>query len=273
MSSQSPLSDAQAQRLIQLYGAAEKEILTEINRLLLQDPSSESYSLAWQKTLLQRVQQIRADLLKGSRTWCSEAIPASYLKGIEWADKDPLVGGKVIPGFGSIHQQAAQVLAENTYNRLQDVGQVVGRKVDDLARAISLEASKGAVIGYQTTKQAAKRIKADLAEKGITGFTDKAGKEWDMRRYSQVLATEATKGAFRQGTINRLQEHGHDLVRLSSHSGSCPRCTPWQGRTMSLSGTDPEYPSLDEARSAGVFHVGCKHVLSLAPEEIARLVE
>ena len=36
---------------------------------------------------------------------------------------------------------------------------------------------------------------------------------------------------------------------------------------MSLSGTDPDYPSVDEARGAGIFHVGCLHVLSLAPEE------
>ena len=268
----SPLSDAQAQRLIRLYEGAEKEILTEINRLLLKDPASESYSMAWQKTLLQRVQQIRADLLKGSRTWCTEAIPDSYMKGMDWADKDPLMGGKAIPGFGSIHQQAAQVLAENTYNRLQDVGQVVGRKVDDLARAISLEASKGSVLGYQTTKQAAKRIRQDLADHGITGFVDKAGHQWDLGRYAKVLAQETTNGAFRQGSINRYQEHGHDLVRISTHSGSCPKCIPWQGRTLSISGNDPDYPSLAEAQGAGLLHVGCLHVLSLAPEEKDRYI-
>ena len=268
----SPLSDAQAQRLIRLYDGAEKEILTEINRLLLKDPESESYSLNWQKTLLQRVQQTRADLLKGSRAWCTEAIPDSYMKGMEWADKDPLMGGKAIPGFGSIHQQAAQVLAENSYNRLQDVGQVVGRKVDDLARAISLEASKGSVIGYQTTKQAAKRIRQDLADHGITGFVDKAGHQWDLGRYAKVLAQETTNGAFRQGSINRYQEHGHDLVRISTHSGSCPKCIPWQGRTLSISGNDPDYPSLAEAQGAGLLHVGCLHVLSLAPEEKDRYI-
>ena len=268
----SPLSDAQAQRLIKLYDGAEKEILAEINRLLLKDPASESYSLAWQKTPLQRVQQIRADLLKGSRTWCTEAIPDSYMKGMDWADKDPLMGGKAIPGFGSIHQQAAQVLAENTYSRLEDVDHVIGRKVGDLARSISLEASKGSVLGYQTTKQAAKRIRQDLADHGITGFVDKAGHQWDLGRYAKVLAQETTNGAFRQGSINRYQEHGHDLVRISTHSGSCPKCIPWQGRTLSISGNDPDYPSLAEAQGAGLLHVGCLHVLSLAPEEKDRYI-
>ena len=272
MPTKSPLSDAQAQRLIRLYDGAEKEILTEINRLLLKDPASESYSMAWQKTLLQRVQQIRADLLKGSRTWCTEAIPDSYMRGMDWADKDPLMSGKAIPGFGSIHQQAAQVLAENTYSRLEDVDHVIGRKVGDLARSISLEASKGSVLGYQTTKQAAKRIRQDLADHGITGFVDKAGHQWDLGRYAKVLAQETTNGAFRQGSINRYQEHGHDLVRISTHSGSCPKCIPWQGRTLSISGNDPDYPSLAEAQGAGLLHVGCQHVLSLAPEEKDRYI-
>lgn len=270
MASSQPLSDAQAQRLIRLYGEAEKEILRECNRLLLKNP--ESYSLAWQKTLLQRVQQIRADLLAGSRTWCQEAIPDSYMKGVAWADADPLAGQKLMSGFGSIHQQAAEVLADNAYSRLSDVNSVVGRRVDDVFRQVALEHAKGAVIGYQTTNQAAKRIREDLAERGVTGFRDKSGREWDMRRYAKVLAQETTNQSFRQGSINRYQERGHDLVRISGHKGSCPKCTPYEGRTFSLSGTDAEFPPLDEARKGGLFHVGCLHVPSLAPEERDRFI-
>lgn len=43
-------------------------------------------------------------------------------------------------GFHGIHQQAMQVLAENTYNRLIDVDQVTGRRVDDVYRNLALEA-------------------------------------------------------------------------------------------------------------------------------------
>ena len=264
----SPLSDAQAQRLIKLYSEAEAELLGDINRLLMGKPKD--YSLAWQRTILQRTQQIKADLLKGSRTWCQEAIPASYMQGVAWADKDPLSGQEVKAGFGSIHQQAVEVLADNAYSRLEDVANVVGRRVNDVYRQISLEAVKGSVIGYKTTAQAAKRIREDLAAHGITGFVDKAGHNWNMRRYAKVLAQETTNGAFRQGTINRLEEKGHDLVRISQHSGSCPICLPYQGRTFSLTGEDKEYPPLSSAR--GLFHVGCLHVISLAPEEKDRYI-
>ena len=270
MPAKNPLSDAQAKRLIQMYDGAEKEILKECNRLLLKNP--ESYSLAWQKTILARVQQIRGDLLEGSRTWCQEAIPDSYMKGVTWADADPLAGQKLLAGFGSIHQQAVEVLAEHTFSRLSDVNNVVGRRVDDVFRQVALENSKGSVIGYETTRKAAKRIREDLAERGITGFVDKAGHEWDMARYAKVLAQETTNEAFRQGTINRFEEKGHDLVVISSHEGSCPLCDPFEGETMSLSGTDPEFPSLEDAEAEGLFHVGCLHIISLAPEEKNRFL-
>jgi len=268
MSESSPLSDAQAQRLIKLYTEAEAEILQEINRLLLGTPKD--YSLAWQQTVLQRAQQIKADLLKGSRAWCQEAIPASYMQGVEWADKDPLAGKEVRAGFGSVHQQAVEVLADNAYSRLEDVVHVVGRNVDDIYRKVALEAARGAVIGSKTTRQAAQDIRKDLAERGITGFVDKAGHSWNMRRYAKVLAQETTNGAFRQGTINRMQEKGHDLVRISAHAGSCKQCQPYQGQTFSLTGEDKEFPALSSAK--GLFHVGCLHVISLAPEEKDRFI-
>lgn len=267
----SPLGDAQAQRLIHLYNEGEKEILREVNRLLLKSPGS--YSLAWQKTVLARVREIRGQLLDGAKTWTEEAIQASYMKGVEWADKDPLSGDQILAGFGKIHIEAVNVLAENTYSRLVDVDTVIGRKTEDIFRQVALENIRGSVMGYQTTKQAAKRIREELSERGITGFTAKNGVEWDLSRYAKMLAQESTNQAFRAGTINRFESKGNDLVVISSHSGSCPLCQPFEGRTFSLSGNDPDYPSLDEARAGGLFHVSCKHVISLAPEERDRYIE
>jgi hypothetical protein len=271
MSLDDPLTDAQAQRLITLYNQAEKEILREVNRLLLKNP--ESYSLAWQKTVLARVRQIRNDLLDGARTWTQEAIQDSYLKGVSWADKDALAGTILRAGFGGIHQQAVQVLAENTYSRFIGVDQIVGRRVDDVFREVALKSIKGSVIGYETTRQAAKRIKDDLAERGITGFIDRSGREWDMSTYAEMLATESTNQTFRQGTINRFEERGNDLVTVSEHAGSCEDCAQYEGEVFSLSGDSEEYPPLEDAIDGGLFHVRCKHVLSLAQEEQDRQLE
>jgi hypothetical protein len=58
------------------------------------------------------------------------------MKGVAWADADPLAGTKVLAGFGSVHQQAVEVQADNAYSRLSDVNNVVGRRVDDIFRSV-----------------------------------------------------------------------------------------------------------------------------------------
>jgi len=264
MADEFKLSEAQAKRLIKMYDEAEKEILADVNKLLLKDP--ESRTAEYQQRVLTRVQQIRTDLLEGSRTWCKEAIPACYIDGIKYADAEMGIEVGAKAGFGTIHQQAVQVLAENAYSRLEDVNVRIGRQVDDIFRTLTLESIRGSVVGYETVQQAARRLRDSLAERGITGFVAKNGANWKLSTYANLVATETTKQAFREGTINRLAEKGEDLVTISHHARACPICIPWEGRTLSLSGRSKEYPSLNDARGAGLFHPGCKHVISLSWE-------
>lgn len=62
-------------------------------------------------------------------------------------------------------------------------------------------------------------------------------------------------------TTKRLLMHGHDLIVVSSHTSPCPRCAVWQGRILSITGKTPGYPTLKEARKAGLFHEGCRHAI------------
>ncbi|CCW12908.1 phage minor capsid protein [Rhodococcus aetherivorans] len=58
-----------------------------------------------------------------------------------------------------------------------------------------------------------------------------------------------------------MQASGLDLVRVSSHDGTCSKCAPWQGRVLSLNGTTDGYPTLAQARAGGLFHISCRHGL------------
>jgi hypothetical protein len=252
-------SDEQVSRLFQFYSNAETDILREINRGLLR-----GNDLSYLQTVLQNVQAILNDLLAGSRTWCEEAIPRIYVSGAQSADQQlKQLGAKIIPGFGAIHQQAAQVLAENAYGRFQDVGQFIGRRVDDIYRNMALENVRGSVAGYKTWQQVATSYRNQLAEQGITGFVDKAGRQWNMRTYAEMVARTTTMEAHLQGTANRLAENGYDLVKVSSHAGSCPKCLPWQGKIISLTGRTEGYPTLQDAKDAGLFHPNCRHAYGL----------
>lgn len=252
-------SDAEINRLIKFYEQAEREILNRLNRALLRGNKTE-YLAQMKKNIEAILQQLR----DGNRTWCSEAIPRVYSEGLKNADimlKD--VGTSISAAFGSIHQQAAQVLAENAYQRFEDVVQVIGRQANDIYRELALENVRGTVVGYDTWKQIARRFREQLAERGVTGFKDRSGKTWNMRTYTEMVARTTTAEAYLQGTANRLVEQGHDLVKVSTHRGACELCQPWQGKILSITGKTEGYPTMEEAKAAGLFHPNCRHAYGL----------
>jgi hypothetical protein len=252
-------SDAEINRLVKFYEQAEREILDRLNRALLRGNKTE-YLEQMKKNIEAILQQLR----DGNRTWCTEAIPRVYSEGLRNADtmlKD--IGASTSAAFGAIHQQAAQVLAENAYQRFEDVVQVIGRQVNDIYRELALENIRGTVVGHDTWKQTARRFREQLAERGVTGFKDRAGKMWNMRTYCEMHARTVCMEAHLQGAANRLVEQGHDLVKVSSHLGACELCQPWQGKVLSITGKTEGYPTLEEAKAAGLFHPNCRHAYGL----------
>ena len=254
-------SDAEIERLVKFYEQAEREILVQINKTLLAGKKDE---LEYLKQMRQNIDAILRQLREGNKEWCMQAIPNVYSEGMKNADvmlKD--IGATVTAGFGAIHQQAAQVLAENTYQRLEDVVQVIGRQVNDIYRELALENVRGTVVGYDTWKQTARRFREQLAERGVTGFKDRSGRMWRMTTYSEMVARTTTQQAHIEGTLNRLSEQDHDLIIVSRHKGACSLCAPWEGKVLSISGKTKGYPTFAEAKAAGLMHPNCRHTVSL----------
>lgn len=254
-------SEAEAKRLIQLYNAAEKEILEEIVRGLLR-----GNDLKYLRTMLRNVEQILDDLLNGSRTWSEQAIPEVYAKAVEFADGQLAkvkASGQLAAGFGAVHQQAVQVLAEAAYTRFDDVTRTIGRQANDIYRRLALESVRGGAVGYKTWQQIAANYRNQLAEQGVTGFKDKRGRQWNMTSYTEMVSRTTLMEVHLEGTANRLLERGHDLVKVSRHSNPCRLCQPWEGKTLSLTGKTEGYPTLEQARSAKMFHPNCRHAYSL----------
>lgn len=248
------ITEQQAERLIKLYSRAEKEILAETNKALLKGNSTRQLN-----AMLRNVKKIKKDLLEGARDWSEQAIKAAYEEGMGST-------GLSSVGFEAVHQQAVQVLAENAYGRFEIVDQVIGRRVNDVYRSIALENVTGQVVGYQTWQQTAKRIRADMAERGITGFVDAAGKRWNMETYAEMIARTVPRAAMIEGTKNRLLEHGYDLAQVvgGSSSRTCDKCMRWVGRTVSLTGKTSGYPTLADALGDGLFHPNCTHNIAIA---------
>jgi len=251
------MSEQEAERLARLYQKAEQEIERAILRAI-----SRGNDTRYLEGVKRNIQAILKDLQEGSRTWCEQAIPRLYAAGAKAAEAGLADKGmNLVTGFGAVHQQAAQLLAEASYNRLVEVTATIGRRVDDIYRQLSLEAVRGSVIGYDTWRTAARRLRDDLAEQGITGFADRAGRRWNMRTYAEMVGRTVTAEAHRMGTANRILEHGIDLVRITGHEGPCEMCGPWEGRILSLTGRTEGYPTLEYAQSRGLYHPNCRHAM------------
>jgi hypothetical protein len=263
--------DDHAKKLINIYQAAENDILRSINKALLKPDD-----LKYLRSILSQVQSTLGQLNKKAKAWTDEAVEQQYRDGFDQVDEELKQAGRLKADmtFSLFHQRAVQILAENTYSRLESVSQVIGRKMDDLYRNYALEGIKGTTFGYETYAQVAKRYREKLAEQGITGFVDRAGRAWNMATYTEMVAITTTAEAYWTGTENRLLEHGFDLVKVSTHAKSCERCAPWQGKVLSLTGRTEGYPTMEQAIAAGFRHPRCRHAFGAyldLDEEIRKL--
>ena len=249
------LSEAEAKRLSRLYMKAELEILREVEQAM-----AKGRDLRYLRNLLNNVQHVTEELLTGTRTWVEQSIPRVYRQGLEEAQiMIQKAGGAPRFGFGALHQQAIKTFADNTFQRLVDVVNVIGRRTEDLYREYALETTRQSIIGYKTVKQVAEEYKRTLEQHGMTGFVDAKGRHWNLHSYADMVARTTTMEALHEGTGNRLLEAGHDLVRISSHGTRCKLCAPWDGQVISLTGKTKGYTTMETAKGEGLFHPNCKH--------------
>lgn len=141
----------------------------------------------------------------------------------------------------------------------------IGRRVDDPWRRLALEELGAGHVALDTRRQISANLIRRLVDEGITdaltGFVDRAGRRWSLERYTEMVARTTTREATSRGAVNRLEEHGLDLVEISSHPHAADVCTPYDGETFSRSGDHPTYPRLEELPP---FHPNCRHVLTPA---------
>lgn len=125
----------------------------------------------------------------------------------------------------------------------------------DIIGAVSAEMATGVTNARQAVGEALQRF----ADDGITGFIDRGGHHWTLENYSEMAVLTAIERSTLSGYVDTMESYGYDLAVIDGHAGSCPICEAWEGVIVSVSGNDPDHPSLDEAEGAGVFHPRCLH--------------
>ena len=270
------LADQLAEPLLRLYLAAEMELLRKVARRTERGLSSPS----WADQKLLEVQYLRREAestLRGvvgvGRQTVEEAVRMAYNRGVAAAGSDLTRAENHKPlGFGWFKTSESTVanLVLETVSRVQAMHWPILRTVTDAYREVIAEATGHVIIGDLTRREAAQRALNHWYGRGITGFTDRTGRGWDLASYAEMAVRTGAGNAAVLGHTDRLQTAGEDLVIVSGSGRPCPRCAPWQGRILSVSGSSHDYPSLDEARGAGLFHPNCRHSTGLYVEGLTR---
>lgn len=251
------------QEIYALYSSAEAVMLQRVARRVKAGIQQDG----WTEQKLRQVSGLREELKitltkleKDSVPVIEEAIYDSYRKGINSANKDLDLELQTLANINIPFK--IQRLALETGQNIKGTHLNILRNTDDVYRSVISEVTGGAVSGVQTRRQVAQLALNLFADKGITGFVDKAGRKWEMSTYAEAATRGAVGRAAIEGHIDRQRDVGRDLVIISDHPSECPLCRPYEGQILSLSGNDPNHGSLPDAISNGLFHINCRHSLS-----------
>jgi hypothetical protein len=247
-------------RLADMYSKAERVILKQI-MMLEALPNSEDKVKRLQRVseLQKQTQAELARLNKDSQKWTKEAVSGAYNGGVKEARTEiKKQTGKPLTGFKGFHVEAIAAMENQAYTRIASVMTTAGLRTADVYNEARLRVNLfDAMAGKESVTKLNRRLLDDMEARGITGFVDKAGREWNLARYAEMLGRTTVNNAYREAKINELLVRGYDLVIISSHGTECEKCKPWEREVLSISGESKKYRSLAEAREQGLFHPNC----------------
>ena len=128
-------------------------------------------------------------------------------------------------------------------------------------------------IGMETRVRAIRKAMDQMSAAGLTGFVDRAGRNWSPEAYAAMVVRTASHNVYIKTIKDRQEEFGGgDVFQVSSHPGARPLCYPYQGKFYSWSagpgtfkdgdGIQRAYDNITETsygQAAGLFGINCGH--------------
>jgi len=225
-------------------------------------------------TELRRIAQQRiAEIRAAGQTEEFVRLAAEY--GESAAAAQLGVTGRVAPITPGMGGGTVAEVALSLQSRLDVLNQRILRyPQDEYQRIVSIVAPR-TLLGATTALQQQKQTVRMFLSKGITGFTDRGGRDWSIGAYAEMAGRTAVNRAFNDAGVARMQASGFQYVTIHGGSDTCPRCAPWIGKVLASGGapigtvemqhaTDGSTISvyvagtLDQARAEGWNHPNCR---------------
>lgn len=256
-----------AEKLLELYSAAEALLLQKIaGRLKIGKTAN---APLWVQKKLREIDALKREF-QGALDRLEKA-GADERIALMWAAHDEGADGLRrelnLPGAQAARSQAVVSLIDDMEGRFSELHRRILRDAQDVYRGVLYQAMPMAAMGVETTRQALQRALNAFADRGITGFVDKAGRHWGIAEYAEMATRTGMMNAALAGYTQEALNHGEDLVIISDHADECPLCTPWERKVLSLTGAQRYHPDcqgmLADAIAAGLFHPNCLHSMTV----------
>lgn len=157
-------------------------------------------------------------------------------------------------------------------NTVQWVNQAMSVEQVSAVQGILNTAAAAVEIGSDTRREALRKAISQMADNGIYGFVDRAGRHWSPEAYINMDIRTTVHNAAIQSVRNRQQDYGSEVFQVSTHPGARPLCYPYQGKFFTWGSEGGTFTDGDGNRHsykpisttsygkpAGVFGCNCGH--------------
>jgi len=260
-----PLTEKDAEEIAEglkiIYGNARERMLTSVANRVSRGVTRYGWAERKASEVLAAHAQLERDIDRDARergSLLSGVMDRAYMTGSQqfYTDMRSILGDTAHVSPNS--QKTGYILADLN-NSLNAAERRILRQFDDRYADIIGAISSEMATGVMNARQAVGEALQQFADQGITGFIDRGGHHWTLENYAEMAVLTAIERATVSGYVDTMQSYGFDLAVIDGHIGSCPICEAWEGVIVSVSGNDPNYPSLSDAENAGCFHPRCMH--------------
>nr|WP_280925171.1 phage minor capsid protein [Bifidobacterium sp. ESL0784] len=157
-------------------------------------------------------------------------------------------------------QRATDAIRVDLQTELKNIRARILRQQNDIYKLTAAGAATHSVqANGDPIRVSQQRMMTDLLQHGTTGFTDRAGRDWQLSSYVEMAVRTATIRALNEAHLQVMTAAGITLFTVPTHVHTCPRCFAWQGKLLSRTPDPRADATIDEARAHGLFHPNCEH--------------
>lgn len=145
------------------------------------------------------------------------------------------------------------------------------KQMDAAQNILNIQTGK-VITGVATPEQALRAAVKAMADNGITGFVDHAGRKWSAEAYVRMDIKTTVANAANQAVMDRNASYGNDIVWPRVNATARPGCYPWQGQLISMGNRELDVPDgngkmrhvypvgkTTYGQPAGIWGINCHH--------------